>query len=126
MTSFFKTFLIRHQMKPSILHFKNQLANCQNYEQIFYVNSVHFSDITKIRKICYDMFVRNHKICDGGDFMGIVQSAKLAERRINNNLELLQKEIETLTIIYEHNAISEAEYHKSVRILQQNLHQTAS
>ncbi|MBR6357356.1 MAG: hypothetical protein IKR99_04260 [Lachnospiraceae bacterium] len=58
--------------------------------------------------------------------MGIVQSAKLAERRINNNLELLQKEIETLTIIYEHNAISEAEYHKSVRILQQNLHQTAS
>ena len=53
--------------------------------------------------------------------MGIVQSAVLAERRINNNLELLKKEIETLTIIYEHNAISEAEYQKSVSILQQNL-----
>ena len=58
--------------------------------------------------------------------MGIVQSAKLAERRINNNLELLQKEIETLTIIYEHNAISEAEYQKSVSILQQNLVQLVS
>ena len=113
-------------MKPSILHFKNQLANCQNYEQIFYVNSVHFSDIIKTPKICYHIPIQNHKIYDGGDFMGIVQSAVLAERRINNNLELLKKEIETLTIIYEHNAISEAEYHKSVRILQQNLHQTAS
>ncbi len=49
--------------------------------------------------------------------MGIIESAKLVDRRIRNTQELLEKQLEMLKIIYEHNAISEAEYLRSVNVL---------
>ena len=50
--------------------------------------------------------------------MGIIEAAKLADRRIGSREELLEREMETLRIIYEHHAISEAEYLRSVSVLQ--------
>ena len=50
--------------------------------------------------------------------MGIIEAAKLADRRIGSREELLERELETLRIIYEHHAISEAEYLRSVSVLQ--------
>ena len=50
--------------------------------------------------------------------VGIIEAAKLADRRINNNRELLEKQLDMLKTIYEHKAISEAEYRRSVSELQ--------
>lgn len=58
--------------------------------------------------------------------MGIVEAAKLADRHINDNRELLQKQMDTLRIVYEHNAISEAEYRRSLSVLQKRLSAIAS
>ena len=58
--------------------------------------------------------------------MGIVEAAKLADRRIKDNQELLQKQMDTLRIVYEHHAISEAEYQRSLSVLQKNLSVIAS
>ena len=49
--------------------------------------------------------------------MGIIEAAKLADRRIGSREELLERELEMLRIIYEHHAISEAEYLRSVSVL---------
>ena len=49
--------------------------------------------------------------------MGIVEAAKLADRRIGSRQELLERELEMLRIIYEHHAISETEYFRSVHVL---------
>ena len=49
--------------------------------------------------------------------MGIIEAAKLTDRRIGSREELLERELETLRIIYEHHAISEAEYLRSVSVL---------
>ena len=49
--------------------------------------------------------------------MGIIEAAKLADRRIGSREELLERELETLRIIYEHHAISETEYLRSVSVL---------
>ena len=50
--------------------------------------------------------------------VGIIEAAKLADRHINNNRELLEKQLDRLKTIYEHKAISEAEYRRSVNALQ--------
>mgnify|MGYP007101895597 CR=1 FL=1 len=49
--------------------------------------------------------------------MGIVEAAKSAKGHIITRQELLEKEPEMLRIIYEHHAISEAEYLRSVSVL---------
>ena len=49
--------------------------------------------------------------------MGIIEAAKLADRRIGSREELPEREPETLKIIYEHHAISEAEYLRSAGVL---------
>ena len=49
--------------------------------------------------------------------MGIIEAAKLADRRIKNTQELLEKQLDMLKTIYEHKAISEAEYLRSVSAL---------
>ena len=53
--------------------------------------------------------------------MGIIQQAVLADRSIRNKKELLEREMETLRIVYEHRAISEAEYNRSVAVLKEQL-----
>ena len=50
--------------------------------------------------------------------MGIIQQAMLADRRIRDNTELLEKQMDTLRIVYEHNAISEDEYNSSMAVLE--------
>ncbi len=45
--------------------------------------------------------------------MDIIAEAKAMPRTINSRNELLQKQLEMLKTIYEHNAISEAEYRRS-------------
>ena len=57
--------------------------------------------------------------------MGIVEAAKQAERQIRNNRELLEKQMETLKIVYEHNAISRAEYDRSMKVLRDRLFKIA-
>ena len=49
--------------------------------------------------------------------MGIIEAAKLADRRIRSREELLERELEMLRIIYEHHAISDAEYLRSMNVL---------
>ena len=49
--------------------------------------------------------------------VGIIEAAKLADRRIKNTQELLEKQLDMLKTIYEHKAISEAEYLRSVSAL---------
>ena len=49
--------------------------------------------------------------------MGIIEAAKMMDRRIAGREELLEKELEMLRIIYEHHAISEAEYLRSISVL---------
>ena len=53
--------------------------------------------------------------------MGIIQQAMLADRRIRDNTELLEKQMDTLRIVYEHNAISEDEYNSSMAVLERQL-----
>ena len=53
--------------------------------------------------------------------MGIIQQAMLADRRIRDNTELLEKQMDTLRIVYEHNAISEDEYNTSLAVLERQL-----
>ena len=45
--------------------------------------------------------------------MDIIAEAKAMPRKINSRNDLLQKQLEMLKTIYEHNAISEAEYLRS-------------
>ena len=52
--------------------------------------------------------------------MGIIEAAMLADRRIGSRKELLERELEMLRIIYEHHAISETEYFRSVSVLRRN------
>ena len=52
--------------------------------------------------------------------MGIIEAAKLADRRIGSRKELLERELEMLRIIYEHHAISKTEYFRSVSVLRRN------
>ena len=49
--------------------------------------------------------------------MGIIQQAVLSDRKLRSTRELIEREIDTLTIVYEHHAISEAEYLRSVSVL---------
>ena len=49
--------------------------------------------------------------------MGIVQSAINSVRSISGTRELLERQLEMLKIIYEHRAISEAEYLRSRDLL---------
>ena len=58
--------------------------------------------------------------------MGIVQAAKLDDRRISSKKDLYEKQVEMLRIIYEHNAISEEEYKRSVSVLTQRMTGIAS
>ena len=53
--------------------------------------------------------------------MGIIQQAVLADRTIRNKKELLEREMETLRIVYEHRAISEAEYSRSLAVLKKQM-----
>lgn len=53
--------------------------------------------------------------------MGIIEQAKLADRRIADSQQLIEQEIETVRIIYEHHAISRAEYFRSTEILKNRL-----
>ena len=53
--------------------------------------------------------------------MGIIQQAMLADRRIRDNAELIEKQMDTLRIVYEHNAISEDEYNSSMAVLERQL-----
>ena len=45
--------------------------------------------------------------------MNIIAEAKAAPRVINSTRELLQKQLDMLKTMYEHHAISEAEYQRS-------------
>ena len=58
--------------------------------------------------------------------MGIIESAKMADRSIRSTQELLEKQLEMLKTIYEHHAISEAEYLRSVSVLNSRISETAS
>ncbi len=58
--------------------------------------------------------------------MGIVQSAKLADRSIRSTEELLERELEMLKIIYERHAITEAEYRRSAEILIEQQRKTSA
>lgn len=49
--------------------------------------------------------------------MDIIAEAKAMPRSISSMNELLQKQLEMLKTIYEHNAISEAEYRRSSGVL---------
>ena len=87
--------------------------------KILLCNSGNFPGITNRHKICYDYGNLIHKMqrC----VMGIIESAKLAKREINNNQELIEKQIETLKVVYEHHAISEAEFNRSIQVLKERL-----
>ena len=58
-------------------------------------------------------------------FLGMLrdsfEQAMLADRRIRDNTELLEKQMDTLRIVYEHNAISEDEYNSSMAVLERQL-----
>ena len=49
--------------------------------------------------------------------MGIIDEAKLADRHIGSRQELYEKQVAMLKTIFEHNAISEDEYRRSVDTL---------
>ena len=53
--------------------------------------------------------------------MGIIQQAVLSDRKVRSTRELIEREIDTLRIVYEHNAISEAEYNRSLTVLKRQL-----
>ena len=53
--------------------------------------------------------------------MGIIQQAILADRTIRNTKELIEQEIETIRVVFEHNAISEDEYNRSLAVLKRRL-----
>ncbi len=53
--------------------------------------------------------------------MGIIEQAKQMDRTIRSARELLEKEMETVRIVYEHNAISEAEFIRSMTVLENRL-----
>ncbi len=53
--------------------------------------------------------------------MGIIQQAVLADRKLRSTRELIEREIDTLRIVYEHHAISEAEYNRSLAVLKRHL-----
>ncbi len=53
--------------------------------------------------------------------MGIIQQAVLADRKLRSTRELIEREIDTLRIVYEHHAISEAEYNRSLAVLKRQL-----
>ena len=53
--------------------------------------------------------------------MGIIQQAVLSDRRIKSRKELIESEIATLRTVYEHRAISEAEYNRSLAFLNRQL-----
>ena len=53
--------------------------------------------------------------------MGIIQQAVLSDRRVRSTRELIEREIDTLRIVYEHHAISEAEYNRSMSVLKRQL-----
>ena len=53
--------------------------------------------------------------------MGIIQQAVLADRKLRSTRELIEREIDTLRIVYEHHAISEAEYNRSLAVLRRQL-----
>ena len=62
-----------------------------------------------------------HKIQRGVFQMGIIQQAVLTDRKLRSTRELIEREIETLRIVYEHHAISEAEYNRSLTVLKRQL-----
>ena len=62
-----------------------------------------------------------HNIQRGVYRMGIIQQAVLSDRRVRSTRELIEREIDTLRIVYEHNAISEAEYNRSLAVLKRQL-----
>ncbi len=62
-----------------------------------------------------------HKIQRGVFQMGIIQQAVLADRKLRSTRELIEREIDTLRIVYEHHAISEAEYNRSLAVLKRQL-----
>ena len=62
-----------------------------------------------------------HKIQRGVFQMGIIQQAVLTDRKLRSTRELIEREIETLRIVYEHHAISEAEYNRSLAVLKRQL-----
>lgn len=49
--------------------------------------------------------------------MNIIAEAKAAPRKINSTSELLQKQLDMLRTMYEHRAISEAEFRRSSVVL---------
>ncbi len=53
--------------------------------------------------------------------MGIIQQAVLTDRKLRSTRELIEREIETLRTVYEHHAISEAEYNRSLAVLMRQL-----
>ena len=53
--------------------------------------------------------------------MGIIQQAVLTDRKLRSTRELIEREIDTIRIVYEHNAISEAEYNRSLSVLKRQL-----
>ena len=55
--------------------------------------------------------------------MGIIQQAVLSDRKLRSTRELIERESDTLTSVYEHHAISEAEYNRSLAVLKRQLSQ---
>ena len=53
--------------------------------------------------------------------MGIIQQAVLTDRKVRSTRELIEREIDTLRIVYDHHAISEAEYNRSLSVLKRQL-----
>lgn len=53
--------------------------------------------------------------------MGIIQQAMLADRRIYSTRELIENQMQTIQTVYEHHAISEAEYNRSLAFLNRQL-----
>ena len=53
--------------------------------------------------------------------MGIIQQAVLSDRKVRSTKELIEREIDTLRIVYEHHAISETEYNRSLTVLKRQL-----
>ena len=49
--------------------------------------------------------------------MGIIEAAKSAKEHITTRQELLEREMEMLKIIFEHHAISKAEYLRCMDVL---------
>ena len=53
--------------------------------------------------------------------MNIIAEAKAAPRKINSTDDLLQKQLDMLRTMYEHRAISEAEFMRSSGVLKAKL-----